>query len=130
MKKILFIILPSFIILSCANNEQKTTNQASLSGTLNNIPEGSSIYLDYLMPTALETKDTAITDAEGNYTFDYKIEETGYYRLRINNQNFINLILEKGQAPIVNGDGTNLMDTYSVEGSKGSQDLKSISIRV
>lgn len=127
MKNILLILL-TLLLLSCGNSNEEQVTSNSLSGTLSNLPEGTPVYLDYLMPTALEAKDTATTDAEGNYTFDYQIENTGYYRLRINNQNFINLILEKNETPIINGDGTNLMDTYSVKGSKGSQDLKEFNI--
>lgn len=128
MKKILLFFIP--ILLIACGNEKETSNTISISGNLTNATEGTSVYLDYLTPTQLVAKDTAIVDGEGNYHFKYEIETLGYYRLRINKQNFINLILDKGESPIINGDGNNLMDTYTVEGSKSSQQLKEFNIAI
>lgn len=129
MRKLFLIIIP-ILLISCGGNENETAGQSSISGNLSNLAEGSQVYLDYLMPTELVTKDTATIDSEGNYSFDYAIETLGYYRLRINNQNFINLILDINETPTINGDGTNLMDTYTVEGSEGSKDLKDFNIAI
>lgn len=128
MKKLFLFIIP--ILLIACGNENNSQAKKTLSGKLSNLTEGTQVYLDYLMPTQLVTKDTATIDAEGNYSFDYKIESIGYYRLRINNQNFINLILDVDETPIINGNGTNLMDSYTVEGSEGSQGLKEFNIAV
>jgi thiol-disulfide isomerase/thioredoxin len=127
MKRLFLFITTSLLIVSCGENNN-STNDKTISGNISDLAEGTQIYLDYLMPTQLVTKDTATIDAEGNYSFDYKIESIGYYRLRINNQNFINLILDVNENPTINGNGTNLMDTYTVEGSKESQDLKQFNI--
>ncbi|MDF1671883.1 MAG: TlpA disulfide reductase family protein [Vicingaceae bacterium] len=129
MRKLFLFIIPTLLI-ACGSSDTNTLNGSKINGNLSNLPEGTPIYLDYLMPTELVSKDTAIIDAEGNYSFDYSVENLGYYRLRINNQNFINLILDVNETPIINGDGTNLMDSYTVEGSKGSQGLKEFNIEV
>jgi len=129
MKRLFLFITTSLLIVSCGENNN-STNDKTISGNISDLAEGTQIYLDYLMPTQLITKDTATIDAEGNYSFDYKIESIGYYRLRINNQNFINLILDVNENPTINGNGTNLMDTYTVEGSEGSQGLKEFNIAV
>jgi len=129
MKKLFFLIITSTALFSCGGNTQNQSNN-SVSGNITNLTEGSSIYLDYLTSTEVITKDTAIIDADGNYSFDFPIENIGYYRLRINNQNFINLILNKDEAPIINGDGSNLMDTYSIEDSKQSSQLKEFNVEV
>lgn len=123
MKKLFLIIIPTLLI-ACGSNQSNTSGAKSISGLLTNLPEGTPVYLDYLLPTELISKDTAKTDANGNYSFDVSIKDLGYYRLRINNQNFINLILDANEAPTINGDGLNLMDSYTIEGSKSSQELK------
>ena len=128
MKKLFLFIIP-ILLIACGKNNN-SANDKTISGNISDLAEGTQIYLDYLMPTQLITKDTATIDAEGNYSFDYKIESLGYYRLRINNQNFINLILDVNENPTINGNGTNLMDTYTVEGSEGSQGLKEFNIAV
>ncbi len=129
MRKLFLFIIPTLLI-ACGSGDTNTSNSKTINGNLSKLPEGTPIYLDYLMPTELVPKDTAIIDAEGNYSFDYSVENLGYYRLRINNQNFINLILDVNETPIINGDGTNLMDSYTVEGSQGSQGLKEFNIEV
>ena len=40
--------------------------------------------------------------------------------LKINNQSFLNLVLEKGDSPIIKGDGSNILNEYTIEGSKES----------
>lgn len=129
MRKLFLFIIP-ILLISCGSDDTNSSNSKTISGNLSNLAEGTAIYLDYLMPTQLVPKDTAIIDAEGNYSFDYSVETLGYYRLRINNQNFINLILDVNESPIINGVGTNLMDSYTVEGSQGSQGLKEFNIEV
>jgi thiol-disulfide isomerase/thioredoxin len=128
MKQLIFILTISFLLFSCG--EEKGNATSSVTGNITNLAEGSSIYLDYLTSTDILTRDTAIIDANGNYAFHYPINDIGYYRLRINNQNFINLILDIGETPIINGDGSNLMDTYTVEGSKESIELKEFNLVV
>ena len=129
MKNILLLITISIFIISCGN-DNSDNNSISINGKLSSLEEGSLVYLDYLTSNEIITKDTAVIDDDGNYSFDYKIEQLGYYRLRINNQNFINLILDVNEAPIINGNGSNLMDTYTVEGSPQSQLLKEFNIEV
>jgi thiol-disulfide isomerase/thioredoxin len=130
MKKLFLIITATALLTACGEDENSTVDTTSISGNLSSLQEGTEIYLDYLTPTELFPKDTAIVDKEGNYSFDFKVDVSGYYRLRINNQNFVNLILNPGEAPIINGNGTNLMDSYSVEGSKTSQQLKDFNIAI
>ncbi len=118
MRKLTLLVPIIILLFSCG--EQYIPENPTITGTLNNLNEGTVIYLDYLTPNQLFTKDSATLDENGNYGFTYKIETLGYYRLRINDQNFVNLVLEVGDIPIINGDGNNLMDTYTVEGSSES----------
>lgn len=130
MKKLILILSLSTLIFACGNNSNISSGEKTVSGNITNLTEGASIYLDYLTPTEVITRDTAIVDADGNYSFDYPIDNIGYYRLRINNQNFINLILNVGETPVINGDGSNLMDTYTVKGSPESNKLKAFNYEV
>ncbi len=129
MKKLTLILSLTTLLFACGSDSSSNTG-SSVSGNISNLTEGTSLYLDYLTSTEVIPKDTAIVDADGNYSFDFPIENIGYYRLRINNQNFINLILNVGETPVINGDGTNIMDTYTVEGSKESNQLKEFNIEV
>ena len=123
-----YIIFSTLIIFLFSCQNQQAPTDVSISGNITNLTEDGQLFLDYLTPTQIIVKDTAIIDSDGNYNFDYQIETLGYYRLRINNQNFINLVLNIGETPIINGDGTNLMDSYSVEGSDESNRLKQFNL--
>ena len=125
MKQITFLSTLIILLFACGEN---LTTSISVSGNLKNLTEGDMVFLDYVTPKQLITKDTATIDESGNYSFDYQVETLGYYRLRINNQNFINLVLNINETPIINGDGNNLMDTYYVEGSAESDKLKQFNL--
>jgi thiol-disulfide isomerase/thioredoxin len=126
MKKLILISILASLFFSCGNEEISTSN--SISGVLSNLNEGDKVYLDYLTPQEIITKDSASVDEDGSYTFNHEIEKLGYYRLRINNQNFINLVLNVSEKPIINGNGGNLMDSYTIEGSVESNKLKQFNL--
>lgn len=132
LKHLLFINLIALLLLACGNESNNNATSAdgspTLTGKLTNLPFGTSIYLDYLTPTNLIPKDTASVDKEGNFAFTYPIKEMGYYRVRINNQNFVNLILKEGETPILTADGSNLMVTYQIEGSEDSEKLRKFNL--
>lgn len=122
MKKLFLITTVALSIVAC--NNQETSKETTIIGNISNLAEGTQIYLDFLTPQKLITKDTATIDAEGNFAFDYHTEELGYYRIKINDQNFANFIFDQNQKATVKGDGSNLMDTYTVEGSEQSNLFK------
>lgn len=127
MKKTTLLTSLAFLLFSCGSVENQNES-ATISGNLSSLTEGTLVYLDYLTPQQLYTKDSAIVNKNGDYSFSFNPEITGYYRLRINNQNFINLVLNPVETPTINGDGNNLMDTYTVEGSDESNNLKAFNL--
>ncbi len=131
LKNIFLINLLIFTFFACGDGTQPTTDAnktPTITGNLINTPFGTSVYLDYLTPTNLVPKDTATVDKDGNFAFTNSIEEVGYYRVRINNQNFVNLILNKGETPVLKADGANLMGTYQIEGSEDSEKLRQFNL--
>lgn len=121
-------LFSTLIILLFACGEKQSGHNSSISGNLTNLNEGDKIYLDYFTPTQQDTKDTAIIDEKGNYQFNYIIEKQGFYRLRLNNQNFITLVFEVGDKPIINGEGKNLMDSYTIDGSEESSRFRAFNL--
>jgi len=129
MKKITLIALSGVLLFACNNNTENIIKN-TVTGNLSNLAVGSSVYLDYLTSTSVEPKDTAILNENGDFSFDYKLENEGYYRIRIDKQNFITLILDKEDTPIITADGENIMDTYTIEGSSESQKLKTYNLSI
>lgn len=132
LKNLLLINTIAILFFACGNENDSEVSSASesptLTGKLTNLPFGTSVYLDYLTPTNLVAKDTASIDKDGNFAFTHPFEEMGYYRVRINNKNFVNLILKKGENPVLTADGTNLMGTYNIEGSEDSEKLRKFNL--
>lgn len=112
-----FFILPFALLFACSSNG---TPGFELKGKLTNAPAGS-VYLELLSPTGQKNVDTAQINDKGEYSFDYKIPEIGFYRLKLSEQSFATLILEPDQKVTVNGDATDLGNTYTVEGSPDSK---------
>lgn len=108
------------LLLSCGKNN----SSEGISGTIINLDEGTPLYLDYLTPSDIIPLDTAIVGKNGSYFFSSNIEKSGYYRIKIDHQKFLNLVFDEGESPIINGDANNINETYTVENSKESNRLK------
>ncbi len=120
MKRFLLLVLICIFLFSCKDK----SNSGSVSGIITNLESGSILFLDYLTPTEVITVDTAVVDDNGLFNFKSTINKSGYYRLKIDNQTFLNLVFEEGDTPIINGDGSNLMNNYTIESSSESNRLK------
>jgi thiol-disulfide isomerase/thioredoxin len=116
MLRITLIISLSICFFSCENK----SNNKSVSGNLTNLDLGTELFLDYLTPDKIYAIDTTTIKENGSFAFQANIDKTGYYRLRINNQSFLNLVLEKGDSPSIIGDGKNLIEGSRIEGSEES----------
>lgn len=125
-QQIIFLLASLSVLFSCNDSTDTSVNDGSktITGNFSNLPFGTSVYLDFVSTTEIITKDTATVQADGSFNFDYDVEELGYYRIRLNNQSYINLVLKKGEKPVIKADGNNLMTTYTVEGSSESQKLR------
>jgi thiol-disulfide isomerase/thioredoxin len=113
------IVCLSICLFSCGHESKNK----SLSGTVTNLEVGTELFLDYLTPNKIYTIDTAIINESGRFTFKSTIDKTGYYRLKINSQSFLNLVLEKGDVPSIVANGNNLMEDYTITGSEEANRL-------
>ncbi|MEO8761360.1 MAG: TlpA disulfide reductase family protein [Bacteroidia bacterium] len=120
MKKIIFVLSVSALLLSCGGNSKKNTT-FKLDGTLTNGAAGDVIYLEELAPGAKVVIDSTAIDDKGNFSFANASPEAGFYRVKANEQNFAMLVLDADQKVTLTGDYKNLGNSYDV---KGSEDTK------
>lgn len=122
MKKFIFSLVPALILLlaSCGTD----TSQHTIQATFSNLKEGQIVKLELLEPEQVKTLDSAKSNDKGFVSFAFPVEEKAYYRIKIDNQNYINLILEPNDKVVITGDASNLMDTYTLEGSEESALLR------
>ena len=85
MNKKTLILLLTISLWSCSRNEQFT-----ISGTINNVPQKTKIYLEHMGLQQTATLDSAQMGEDGKFSFKANAPEyADLYRLRMDNKNFI-----------------------------------------
>ncbi|MFY9308699.1 MAG: TlpA disulfide reductase family protein [Bacteroidia bacterium] len=113
-------VLPIVILAACSNTNPQPKGDTEIKGKLNN-GNGGSVYLDLMSTQGFVPVDTAVMDEKGEFTMNLDVKEPGFYRLKTSDRSFATLILTGKEKAIVNGDASNLSNTYTVEGSPDSK---------
>ncbi len=114
MKKIILIIISVALFTSCGGDKRKGSFE--LKGTLEN-SKGETIYLEELSPNGIKAIDSTSLDDKGNFEFMNANPKIGFYRLKVNEQNFAMLVCDSTQKITLTGNIIDLGNTYKVEGS-------------
>ena len=85
-------IIMLLVLVSCS---APSTDGYEVKGKLQN-GAGKSIYIDELTAASATTIDSAVIDQEGNYFLEGEIAEPGFFRMRLEQNNFVNIILNPG----------------------------------
>jgi thiol-disulfide isomerase/thioredoxin len=112
--KLIIFILATMIVAGCKNNIIEIT------GKLENPQSEEYIYLDELKSTELITVDSAIVSGDGTFSFKRKVEFPSFYLLKINETNFLTMLLEPGQQINLNAHHDSLNYPVFVSGSEGT----------
>ncbi|MBS1651160.1 MAG: redoxin domain-containing protein [Bacteroidetes bacterium] len=119
MKKTIYLVLPlAIFITSCSNNKKESP--FALSGKLLN-SKGETLYLEKLENPQPTLVDSAKIDEAGNFLINNCKPKLGFYRLKINQQNFAMLVLDSADKIELSGNAADLGNTYSVKGSPETQ---------
>ena len=127
MKKQVFLVpfaMLVFLMVGCAQKG------AEIKGNLLNA-EGETVRLEHLSSTASTPVDSAEVDADGTFKLSTgEISEAGFYRLKINENNFVILLLNKGEHAKVTGNALDFYQSYEIKGSEGSTKLRYLDQRL
>lgn len=115
------IFIGSFLLTSCIS-DNKLLDVVIIEGKLKNTNR-EKVLLFQIKPDSLNIIDSILIDDEGCFEFEYKPDDTYFYMLKISDDNFITLLLEKGEKALVTGNCLQLANDYKVEGSVGSEKL-------
>jgi hypothetical protein len=118
MDKITIRLMAPFIaiiLLSCGKN--KNNGDFELKGNLSNAKE-ETIYLEKLGSAKPVIVDSTVTDENGNFEFLNYRPKIGFYRLKVNQQNFAMLVLDSTDKVTLTGDFNDLGNTYKTQGSE------------
>ncbi len=126
MRKNLLWTLLALAFISCGGRPDN--NEFVVQGTLDNASD-HMLILEELTTADLIPLDSILTDGEGNLSFKRSIEEAGFYILRVDEKNFVTLLIEPGEVLRISGDALRLGPTFEVSGSEGSKLLASLNKR-
>ncbi len=123
MRQIVYII--SIILLFTACNSSNKTN---INGEITNA-KGETIYLKKLLVNGTKVLDSIKLGDSKTFKFKTKNETPSFYQIAINNNTFVTLLGKPGEKIKLKIDNNNF-NNYSVEGSIGSQQIKTLNNRL
>lgn len=125
MKKLFPIVLAlSILAFAC-----KKPNEFVISGKITNAEE-KYLYLDELKVSSNIPVDSVKLGKDGSFKFKGKIGYPNFYLLRMNQKNFITLLVDTTEKITVYGDAANFARDYIVEGSPGSLLVQELNTRL
>ena len=128
-KRIYFLLFTFIIALcfatGCGNNAKKSGDKIIVHGKLKNT-NGEKIVLFQMKTYILKPIDSMKIDDNGEFRFTYKPEGTCFYMLKLGADNFITLLMDKGEEAEITGNSRQLANEYEVKGSSGSELLSEL----
>ena len=115
MKKIFPLVLfLAALIVACSK-----PNGFVISGKITNA-EGIYVYMDELKVASSVPIDSVKINKDGSFEFKGKIAYPNFFLLRLNEKNFVTLLVDTAENITIHGDAANFSRDYIVEGSPGS----------
>jgi thiol-disulfide isomerase/thioredoxin len=124
VKRTVFLLALALVFFACRNDHNKAgKNEFLINGYFANAKQ-NYVFLEELQPRKLVRIDSVIIDEKGKFVFRRILNETGFYLVKLAKDNFITLLLDKGETLDLTADASDLARTYRVKGSVGSELLK------
>ncbi|MFM1876107.1 MAG: hypothetical protein RL266_1844, partial [Bacteroidota bacterium] len=118
------LLVAAVLLSSC--EEKGAVVKGSLSNT-----DGETVVLEKLTSTEVVPTDSVAIDEDGGFKLSIaELSDPGFYRLRVNENNFVILLLEKGDKAEVTGNALDFYKSYEVVGSEGSLKLRELDKRL
>lgn len=122
MRKVhFFVLFAAIVFFSCSK-----PGGFEISGKITNAG-GKKLYLDELKVSSKVPVDSVVLKDDGSFKFTGKIGYPNFYLLRLNERNFITLLVDTVEKITVRGDFANFSREYVVEGSPGSLAVQELS---
>ncbi|WP_299699529.1 TlpA disulfide reductase family protein [uncultured Pontibacter sp.] len=120
LKKYVILASAAALMAGCQGNKTATNGSAyTIEGKLQNATPGQ-IYLFELGEQQFIARDTANIGQDGSFLFEGTVKEPTFYRLGLDQQNGMMLVLENKKIK-VEADASDLNGTAKIEGSEDSE---------
>ena len=115
MNRFLLVFITAALVMSGCKR-----NTAEISGTFTNPIAGRYIYLEELLSDQLKRVDSALIGSDGKFNFKREITAPSFYILRLDNNNFLTMLLEPGDNIMMSSFYDSLSYPSSLTGSKST----------
>ena len=110
----LICLFAAIAFSSCKNNTVR------ISGSLSDAVSGEYVYLDELKSDELVSVDSVRLSDDGQFILKTEVKRSSFYLLKLNDNNFLTMLVEPGQEIFINANHDSLSYPVSVEGSEGT----------
>lgn len=124
MKRILIILIALIIIAGCTDKKSFT-----ITGKINNSTK-SQIYLNRVNINTPVFIDSSRIKKDGQFRFKVKAGGPDFYQLGFSESEFITLLAGPGEKIKISFPGENIVSYYTLTGSKGSEDVRMLDLRL
>jgi thiol-disulfide isomerase/thioredoxin len=125
MNRKLFLYLFVLLVFSGCKS-----NTVRISGTLSDSVPGEYIFLDELKSNELKTVDSIKVTEKGTFNFTREVKNPSFYLLKIDNSNFLTMLVEPGEKLVLSAKHDSLNYPVSVSGSKGTELMTEYNIKL
>ncbi len=125
-RNLAFLLFMIPFLTACHNRGHNDQSDSfSLSGSLR---QASNIDLHFQELTTNELIPVGVikTDSSGAFFYENHIDDAGFFLLRIDDVNYLTLLIKPGDEIIISGDARNLLLDHRVKGSRGSMLLSKL----
>ncbi len=123
MMKTGYAALIVFLFISCSDGNAKVKGKLSRYG-------GQKLYFEEIGVAGSTIVDSTILHKNGSFRFSDEVKYPTFFQLRLKNKGPIMLLLEPGEIVFILSDSTGLVDDLTIEGSKGSSLVNSLTSRL
>jgi cytochrome oxidase Cu insertion factor (SCO1/SenC/PrrC family) len=124
MKRILILLNAALILAGCSRN-----NVIIVEGALKE-PNQAYIFLSKVEINVPVIIDSSKLTGKGTFKFKIKTSEPGFYQIGYSGTNYANLLAEPGERIKMNFTGNDLYKNYTINGSKGSELVKLLDLKL
>jgi len=114
------LLIATVLILSSCSKED---NQFTISGVITHAA-GDTIYLEEIHTASVKTADKVKINKDGEFEFKGNASLPTFYLLKLNERNFITLLVDSTENIVVEADAANFHREYNVSGSAGSEQVR------
>jgi thiol-disulfide isomerase/thioredoxin len=124
MKRTFLLLLPLLLLAGCQNK-----NTFTVKGVIRD-PQKKIVALNRVDVNRLVLIDSS--KINGNGSFKFRVKSTGpeFYQIGYSDSDFITLLAEPGERIKVSFNGKTMSGDYTVTGSKGSEDVRMLDMRL